>query len=561
MKPEGNTSVHTVADHLLRRIADAGVQHIFGVPGDYNLPFVDAIEAFPGLEWVGTANELNAAYAADAYARTAGFGVLVTTYGVGELSALNGVAGSAAESVPVLQITGAPSTTVLARGAPVHHSLLDGDHHRFARIYSEITCAHSVLLGDDMASEIDRVVSACLREKRPGYLALPSDLVGQEVESSLNSLETMVSSDPDQVAQFAAAVRRLIDDAERPAIIIDALAARHGVAESVQQTAVAGGVPLATFISGKGTVDESLTQFAGVYCGALSDDHVRSVVESADVVVTVGFVPSDLTTGGFTHLLPTEGLIDLQPTSAEVGTSQFKGVGLSDALDAVRAAVTTRLTSGPPFVTPPVPELVNDVQPRPDALLQQDAFWARIGRFLAGGDTLIAGQGTPMYGALTLRLPRDVKFLIQPVWASIGYALPALLGAQLADPERRCVLVIGDGSCQLTVQELGTIIRWGLTPIVFLINNNGYSIERAVHDPTAPYNDIAQWSWQDIPAAFGAGENARVIRATTHGELEEALEECSSGTPQLTFVEVVVDAHDYPRLLAKLSAFLAEQRH
>lgn len=554
--------MNTIAEHLLHRLSAAGVRHIFGVPGDYNLPLIDAIEAFPGIEWVGTANELNAAYAADAYARTVGLGVLVTTYGVGELSALNGVAGSAAESVPVLQITGLPATPILARGIPVHHSLLDGDHYRFSRIYSEVVCAHSVLIGDDMASEVDRVLSACMREKRPGYLALPSDLVRHQVDDSRDDLQTSISSDPDQLAEFAAAARRVIDAADRLVILVDAVASRHGLAAVAEQIAVAGNVALATFVPGKGTVNESLVQFAGVYCGALSDDHVRNVVETADVVVTVGFVPADLTTGGFTHVLPVEGLIDLQPTAARVGSNQFKDVTLADALDAVRSAVVARTRSGRPFATSARdPEPAPEARPAADAELSQDAFWSRIGEFLSDGDTLIADQGTPMYGALPLRLPKGVSFLIQPLWASIGYSLPALLGTQIANPDHRCVLVIGDGSCQLTVQEIGTIVERGLTPIIFLINNDGYSIERAVHDPTAAYNDIARWNWQHIPVAFGAGESARVATVRTHGELEAVLEECAAGTPRLTFVEVVMDAQDYPRLLGKLSAFLAMQQH
>ncbi|WP_033292445.1 alpha-keto acid decarboxylase family protein [Amycolatopsis jejuensis] len=553
--------MHTVAHHLLQRIADAGVRHIFGVPGDYNLPFVDAIEAFPGLEWVGTANELDAAYAADAYARTAGLGVLVTTYGVGELSALNGVAGSAAESVPVLQITGAPAMRVITHGAPVHHSLLDGDHHRFSRIYSEVTCAHSVLTGDDVISEIDRVVSAILREKRPGYLALPLDRVGEEAEGSTAELDTRIASDPEQLQRFAEAVRKVLGSAERPVVLVDALASRYGLAEAAQELAAAGNLPLAAFIPGKGTVAESAPQFSGVYCGALSDEHVRTVVESADAAVTVGFAPADLTTGGFTHVLPGEGLIDLQAATARVGTTQFKGVAMADALAAVRTVVDERVAAGPPFaLLPPRPE-PKVAFPAASAPLQQDAFWARLGEFLQGGDTLVVDQGTPLYGALGTTLKHDVQLLVQPIWASIGYSLPALLGTQLAAPDRRGVLVVGDGSCQLTVQELGTIVSRGLTPIVFLVNNDGYSIERAVHHPTASYNDIAQWSWQDIPAAFGAGGKAKVARVTTHRELDAVLAECSAGTPRLTFVEVVLDAHDYPQLLGKLSAFLAKRPH
>ncbi|WP_264766429.1 thiamine pyrophosphate-binding protein, partial [Klebsiella pneumoniae] len=139
---------YTIGDYLLDRLVDCGIDRLFGVPGDYNLQFLDRVIAHSALGWVGCANELNAAYAADGYARIKGAGALLTTYGVGELSALNGIAGSYAEHIPVLHIVGAPSTGAQQRGELLHHTLGDGDFRHFARMSEQITCSQALTAAD-----------------------------------------------------------------------------------------------------------------------------------------------------------------------------------------------------------------------------------------------------------------------------------------------------------------------------------------------------------------------------------------------------------------------------
>ncbi|RYZ30698.1 MAG: alpha-keto acid decarboxylase family protein, partial [Propionibacteriaceae bacterium] len=169
---------YTVSDHLLDRLHELGADHLFGVPGDYNLGFLDTVLAHPGVAWVGCTNELNAAYAADGYARLAGVGAVLTTYGVGELSALNGVAGAYAENVGVVQITGAPATSLMRAGMDVHHSFADGDWERFARMYREVTCADVFLDAENACDLIDDALRRCRDERLPVHLTLPSDVAG-----------------------------------------------------------------------------------------------------------------------------------------------------------------------------------------------------------------------------------------------------------------------------------------------------------------------------------------------------------------------------------------------
>ena len=297
-RPERQSAQPTIAEHLVHRLVAAGARHVFGVPGDYNLRFLDVIEAHPELEWVGNANELDAAYAADGYARIRGFAVLVTTYGVGELSAMNGLAGSFAESVPVLHIVGSPATPVQRDGLPVHHSLLDGDPGHFTRALDEVTCASSVLTAANAADEIDRVLASVFTEKRPGSISLPADLVHQAIGPfDPEPAFAHQPVDEQQLAAFRERAAALFDGAPRDgaprdgaprgrvALLADHLAQRQLVRAELDAVARIPGVGSAVTAPGKGVLDETAPGFLGLYIGALSEEPVRAAVEGADVVI------------------------------------------------------------------------------------------------------------------------------------------------------------------------------------------------------------------------------------------------------------------------------------
>jgi TPP-dependent 2-oxoacid decarboxylase len=572
MQIDDPTLSSTIADYLLTRLVEAGVRHVFGVPGDYNLRLLDVIEADPDLEWVGSANELNAAYAADGYARMHGLAAVVTTYGVGELSAINGIAGSFAESVPVLMIAGTPTTHVQDSGMPVHHSLLDGDSGHFARAFRGVTCASALLSADNATAEIDRVLERMLADMRPGYLMLPSDLVGvpapaatsrlAERASPIGPLERALSDGSatavaDTERRFTERASTMLAGASNVVVLADQLADRHRVHRQLDMLIRSGNLMSATIAGGKSTIDETTPGFLGLYIGALSEPSVRDAVETADVVIGAGLRLFDLSSGGFTTKLDPDRLIDLQPDHAVAGNMSFDGVSMAVALDALTDIVADRPALPAAVVVPDALDHDADVQVR-DAPLTQAAFWRQIGGFLRPTDVIAADQGTPFYGLLGLRLPSDVDVISQPLWSSIGYALPAMMGAQLgAAPDRRGVLFIGDGSFQMTAQELGTIIRRGMAPVVFLLNNDGYTVERAINGWTAAYNEIPRWDWSLVPGALGAGPDTIVARAGTPAELSAALAACDQNPGTLAFIEVVLDRHDMPPLLTELATAVA----
>lgn len=536
----------TVARYLIDRLAESGVRHCFGVPGDFNLVFLDAVIAHPQVEWVGNANELNAAYAADGYARCRGVAALVTTFGVGELSAINGLAGSYAEYVPVLQVVGAPSRSAKRARAVLHHTLGDGDFDHFSRMHADVTVARAWLTPENAPEEIDRVIGAMLYERRPGYIVLPTDVVNLPVRAPGPLVVRKPYLDPRQLAGFSAHAQRILRDARRPAVLADFLVDRFGARERLKEFLSRSGLSYSTMLMGKALLDESSGSFVGTYVGAASERRVRDVVEGADALIMAGVLLTDVLTAGFTQTLQTERLIELHPFHAKVAGREYCDLPMSEALSALESIVGARRD-----LVIRSTNRATEAEVTRTAQLTQAAFWDRMQQFLRPGDVVVAEQGTAFFGLGPKRCPADTLFLGQPLWGSIGYALPAAFGAGTALPGRRLVVFVGDGSALLTAQEIGTMLRDGLKPIIFLLNNEGYTIERAIHGPEQRYNDIPRWDWTLLPKVMGPDRAYKGMRVQTTGDLERALTDLDQADC-LIMLEIVLPKHDFPELLEKV---------
>lgn len=535
-------------EYLARRLCEAGVGHLFGVPGDFNLTLLDTIAATGLLEWIGSPNELGAGYAADAYARRRGLGVVVTTYGVGELSGLNAVAGSAAESVPVLAITGSPATSSVRAGRLVHHTLADGVFNRFERVYSEVTIAQEVLTAEQAGQQIDAVLRAAIIARMPAYLSIPADLATTPVDVA--RLETPLLAQaalPVAEQVFVEAAAAVLAGAEHPVIIVGHIAARFHRAAEIVSLATAAGIPIVTQPSAKGHVDERHPLHAGVYAGDMVDPRTAKIVEAADAVIHLGTVMSDVLSGFWTDRPVDPVTIALTAQGAYIGGELVAALPFPQALRALHAAATGRTRTASFDPGPPV----NDTYPNPGGDLTQATFWQTLQAWLPEHTALLADTGTSFWGALALTLPAGSDLTGQPIWNSIGYCLPATLGQAVADPGRRPVLVIGDGAAQMTVQDLSPIARCGLTPIVILLNNAGYTIERVLQSPDAGYNDIAPWPWPQVVGALTGGRVA-VFSVKDLTGLRVALE-AAHDLRTMSFIEVTLGRDDAPPLLRALA--------
>ncbi|MCB5307014.1 alpha-keto acid decarboxylase family protein [Yersinia massiliensis] len=538
------TSHYTVADYLLDRLAEIGIRHLFGVPGDFNLHFLDHVMNHPVIKWVGCANELNAAYAADGYARVMPAAALLTTSGVGELSAINGIAGSFTEYLPVIHIVGTPTLQSQKNRELLHHSLGDGDFSHFSHMAKEVTCAQANLTVENAAYEIDRVLGAALSQRRPVYLSIPSDVAQTDIaiyQGALALPQPVLS--PTSLQAFINAAREKLQSAHRVALLADFLADRFDMQSSLNRWLAEVNLPHSTLLLGKGVLDETHPLFIGTYAGAASEPHVKECIENADVLITVGVCFADIITAGFSQNITQDNCINIQPERACIGRTVFSQIPIRAAIEALHELCKTLQDEWQqPVITRP-----ERVEPKSDVLDQQ-AFWYYIQPFLRPHDLVLTDLGTSCFGAGTLTLPSGCTFIAQALWESIGFSLPAAYGAQLAQPERRLILLVGDGAAQLTIQELGSMLRDGLNPIIFLLNNQGYTVERAIHGPQQRYNDIAAWNWTQLPLALGLGKESVTHRVTEVHQLQQLLAQVEK--PQkLTFIEVVLPPMDIPELL------------
>ena len=540
---------YTVGDYLLDRLAELGVTEIFGVPGDYNLAFLDHIVAHPTIRWVGNANELNAGYAADGYGRLRGMSALVTTFGVGELSAANAVAGSYAENVPVVHIVGAPPKDAQGTRRALHHSLGDGDFEHFLRVSREITCAQANLMPATARREIDRVLSEVREQKRPGYVLMSTDVARFSTEPPDAPLPRYTGgTSPRALSMFVEAATELIAD-HRLTVLADLLVHRLNAVKELETLLAADVVPHATLMWGKSLLDESSPNFLGIYAGSAGAEPVRTAIEQAPVLVTAGVVFTDMVSGFFSQRIDPARNIDIGQYQSSVAGEVFAPLEMGTALDALATILVRRGIKSPP-VTPSPAEPLPPPPPRNEPLTQR-MLWDRLCVALTPGNVVLADQGTSFFGMADHRLPHGVTFIGQPLWGSIGYTLPAAVGAAVAHPDRRTVLLIGDGAAQFTIQDLGIFSREGLSPVIVVVNNDGYTIERAIHGKTAHYNDIVSWSWTDLPNALGV-TNHLVFRAQTYGELDDALTAAADHRDRLVLVEVVLPRLEIPDLLSEL---------
>jgi indolepyruvate decarboxylase len=535
----------TIGDFLLRRLEEAGIRHLFGVPGDFNLELLQQLEDAGRLRWVGTCNELNASYAADGYARLDGMGALTVTNAVGALSALNGIAGAFAEHVPVILIAGSIPLRSIERGLGMHHTTGDGTWDRFLGAFAQVTAAHARLAPHNAVTEIDRLILTAWREKLPVYMELPSDVAYLDIEVPAAPLTLAEPpSDPERLQSCAAAIAGRLSAARSPAILVDQDVDRYGAASEVMELAEKMQLAVAVTGPAKAVIDETFPYYAGVYNGRASAPRTREAIEGSDCLLSLGYRPIDGTSGDFTAALPA-GTIRARGHSVDIDDDNYQAVTLRELLRAVIGAA-------PQVTSRPVREVAAAAAgARPDgsAKLTQAAYWEALEGYLRPGDVLLTDNGTS-YALFGLQLPPDCTVVASVIWGSIGYSVGALLGTLTAAPDRRHLLFIGDGSFQETAQELSTMLRHGCTPVIFLINNGGYTIERGYMGKTAGYNDIATWAYAELPKVLCPGTTARSFVVKTIADLHDAL---AAPNDSLIFVESVMDPYDAPAAVIRSS--------
>jgi indolepyruvate decarboxylase len=535
----------TVIQHVLSRLHELGVTDVFGVPGDYAFPINDAVCSDPRFRWVGCCNELNAAYAADGYARIRGVAALNTTYGVGELSAINGIAGAYAEHLPIFHLVGMPARTVQEAHGLVHHTLGDGEFDLFHKMTEPVVCAQAIMTPENCIAETERLIAAALYHRRPVYMAFPFDAANLPVVGGAPTAAAVPQTDKAVLESAVAAIANAVNAAKAACILPGILIPRCGLGSQALQVVEASGLPFAAMFMDKSALDETHPQYIGMYDGRLMNEEVPAFVEGCDCVLGIGAMLTDFNSGAFTARIDRLKSINILHNSVRVGAAIYPNVQMKDVLAALVGKLTKKQVSAPKRhgLGQPVGQ--------PNDKISVQYLYPRWEQMLKPGDILVAETGTTSMGMGFAQLPKGATFHNQTLWGSIGWATPAAFGAALAAPGRRTILITGEGSHQLTAQEVSQFHRFGLKPIIMLFNNDGYLIERLLcKDPDIYYNDLAKWHYHKLPEAMGC-DGWLTARVTTCGELDAAIKQAeTSGTG--AYIEVVADRYAASPLSQKL---------
>ncbi|CDK29407.1 unnamed protein product [Kuraishia capsulata CBS 1993] len=564
-----------LGEYLFRRIRSLGIGSIFGVPGDFNLGLLEHLYSVQGLKWVGCCNELNSAYSADGYARMSGkLGVVVTTFGVGELSAINGISGAFAEYVPVLHIVGTTPTIFKADGRFTHHLVTDksvlhaADHYSYENMVGAVSCcAETITHADEAYQKIDHVLSEILYHKRPGYLFVPIDLADSLVDStSLLTTpgemfyERPIDPNPSQTLKIATLILDKIYHSSNPCILADVFTDRFDMTETVREFVKSTQIPNFASMMGKGILDETENSYVGSYNGNESNQAIIDWIDSSDLLIHIGDYDNEINSGHDSIHSGLNEIITLNHERIRVCSEIFTDVNFVYVLPAMlalleKAKIPETITDNWPIDK----ILMNHPTPVPTPHVSQTDLFYSLQEFLRPNDVLVCDTGSFMFAIPDLVFPQGVKYIGQQFYLSIGYALPATLGVgkALQDMgfESRLILVEGDGAAQMTIQEFGNYIQEGISPTVLLLNNSGYTVERIIKGPERTYNDIVpHWQWCDLFRVFGdyTETKSSSVKVKSQKDLSLALNSIQSG--KINMVEVIMDKMDCPWRFIKMTA-------
>jgi len=539
----------SIGEYLIQRLKDHEVGHVFGIPGDYVLGFYDQLLQ-SGLQTIVTCDEQGAGFAADGYARVHGLGVVCITYCVGGLKVVNPVAGAFAEKSPVVVISGAPGLNEREKNPLLHHKVRDFNTQQ--RVFDEITVAGAALEDPDTAfSEIDRVLHAAVRYKRPVYLEIPRDLVTAPGRPDHHPRDRHETSDPHVLAEALVEAVALLNRARQPVILADVEVHRFGLQDDLLKLVEKTGIPVAATILGKSVVAEQHPLYLGVYEGAMGRDDVREYVESSDCVLLLGAFMTDINLGVFTAKLDPAKSISATSERLTISYHNFENVRFKDFVRGLLAA-DLQGHDAPRYPHPPQ---VREFQPgRHGEKVTIARLFERINAFLDDSSIVVADVGNALFGASDLFIRHRTEFLGPAYYASMGFAVPAALGAQMARPDLRPVVLVGDGAFQMTGMELSTIARFGLNPVVIVLNNAGYGTERHIHD--GPFNDVLNWKYHKLPEVLGKG---RGFLVETEEQLDAALDAAAKHTDSFCLLDVQLEPMDKSAALGRLAERLAER--
>ena len=525
----------TIGSTVLDRLHRLGVRHIFGIPGDYVLSLYQLIEASP-ITHIGTTREDCAGFAADAYARINGIGAACVTYCVGGLNTVNAIACAYAERSPVVLLTGSPGLSERTRTPYLHHMVRDFSTQR--EVFERMTVA-AVTLDDPLTAEreMDRAFAALLRYRRPIYLEIPRDMVHTPLTAGGRPLCLEdAPSDPAALEEALGEVRTMLAAAKRPAMLVGAEVGRFGLQDDLGRLVERLHIPIASTLLGKSIIREDHPLYVGVYGGLIGREEVQQFINDSDCLLILGSILSDVEDLDASSPLLSEGrTIHATADRVAIKHHRYESIKFQDF---VQGLVHTPLPSFP-LRTMPVRSVITEAAPPAESPITLKGLFRHLDTVLTDKTLIIADVGESLFAAADLRVRHRFEFLSPAYYTSMGFAVPAALGASFADPTLRPIVLVGDGAFQMTGTELASCVRYGQAPIVVLLNNRGYSTEREILE--GPFNDVHEWQYDRICDLIGGGVGSRV---RTQGEFEQRLAEAFADPGQLHVLNVLLDPAD-----------------
>ena len=536
----------TIGEYLINRLYQHGLRHAFGIPGDYVLAFYKQLYDSK-IKLINTCDEQSAGYAANAYARVRGLGVVCITYGVGALKVVNTTAQAYAEESPVIVISGAPGIKEQAGDPLLHHK--SKNFNSQLKIFEQLTVAQAVLDNPETACrEINRVLGAAICYRRPVYIELPRDMLSAMV-TPVDEKLVLPDMDKGPFKEALLEAAEMINQAERPVLVAGVELLRYGMQNALKKLVDKTNIPVTSTLLGKSAFGERDPLYLGIYEGSMSKEQVRQYVENSDCLILLGVLMTDLDLGIFTAHLDQGKSIYSTSEKTSIRYHTYNAVYLNGFLQGLlQADIQRRPDTVIPHAAP-----LGVFDPQPDAPVTVQRLFQRLAPFFDDSTFVIADTGDALFGSGDISIPRATEFMSSAYYATMGFAVPAALGVQLALPKLRPLVLVGDGAFQMTGMELSTAAHYGLNPIVIVLNNFGYGTERPMLD--GKFNDVAPWQFARLPDLFGAGKGFTV---RTEEELDQALQATRLYTEGFCILDVQLGQYDFSPVLQRMSGAMGK---
>ncbi|WP_269511894.1 alpha-keto acid decarboxylase family protein [Corynebacterium faecium] len=547
----------TVGHYLATRLEQIGLEHYFQVPGDYNLQLLDELLKNDNLKMVSCTNELNASYASEGYARANGASACVITFNVGAFSALNGVAGAYAERLPMIFISAGYNTNDEASGRFLHHTIGTTDYSYQEEMFRPVTCKTvRILTAEEAPAKIDDAIATALRESKPCYIEIASNLADAECpepQPKQFPRAWELPYDADAVEQAADAVAKQLNATKKPILLAGPHLRPYGAIDAFKRLAEALGCAVAVQPNAKGFFPEDHPQYIGHYLGTSSAPGAEAMVDLSDCVLAAGPMFTDYSTVGWTTTVPNDsGYIAIAEDGVTTPEGNYTNLPIAPVLDAVAQKVAKNSATIEQYNRDDVTGEQAEYTPAADGeQLTRAEMVHQINELITQDSTLFAETGDSWFNGMHMQLPGGAGFEIEMQWGAIGWSVPSAHGYAVAKGnDHHTILMVGDGSFQLTAQEVCNMIRYQDNITVIVVNNKGYVIESALHE--GPYNYYKNWDYAALMDAFNAEDGEGIgITATTAGELRDALRTASENTHRPVLIEAQIPHDDMTQDLVK----------